>query len=401
MDRRAAKAWAGRVSARRIYLDHAATTPCRPEVVAAMAPLFADGGYNPSSQHAEGRRAREALDSARARVARLLRAKPREIVFTSGGSESDALAILGVARARRGDGRHAVTAATEHHAVLHAFDALRDDGWSVTVLPVDGEGRVSPRDFAAALRPQTVLASIMLANNEIGTLAPVAELATIARARGVVFHTDAVQAPGCVPLDAQEVGADLISLSAHKFYGPKGVGLLYVRDGTPLAPLVVGGGQEAGFRGGTENVAGIVGLAAGLELAVAETPHAANRMGSLRAAFEAAVVAAIPDAVVYGAGAERLPNISCVGFAGVDADALLARLDLDGIAVSRGSACASGSAEPSHVIAALGRGTDGPRGVIRFSLGRQTTAGEVEGVMAVLPLLVVETREYPAFVGTS
>jgi cysteine desulfurase len=388
------------VSGARIYLDHAATTPCRPEVVAAMTPLFTDGGYNPSSQHAEGRRARAALDDARERVARVLGAEPREIVFTGSGSEADSLAILGAAQARRGEGRHVVTAATEHHAVLRAFDALREDGWAVTILPVDAEGRISPADFASALRPDTVLASIMLANNEIGTIAPVAELASIARASGVVFHTDAVQAPGQVRVRADETGADLISLSAHKFYGPKGVGLLYVREGTPLAPLVLGGGQEAGLRSGTENVAGIVGLAVALELAVAEMPEVASRMGALRDALETGVLAALPDTVVYGGGAQRLPNNSNLGFEGVDAEALLVRLDLEGVAVSRGSACAAGSAEKSHVIAAL-EGTARRRGAIRFSLGRLTTRNEIESVITVLPGMVGQTREFPAFVGTS
>jgi cysteine desulfurase len=382
----------------RIYLDHAATTPCRPEVVAAMSPLFTDGGYNPSSQHAEGRRARAALDDARERVARVLGAKPREIVFTGGGSEADALAIVGVTRARRADGRHVVTAATEHHAVLRAFEALGEDGWSVTILPVDAEGRVSTSDFASALRSDTVFASIMLANNEIGTIAPVAELASIARAHGVVFHTDAVQAPGQVPLSAGE--ADLISLSAHKFYGPKGVGLLYVKEGTPLAPLVVGGGQESGRRSGTENVAGIVGLAVALELAVREMPEVPRRMAALRDALETGVLSALPDTAVYGGGAQRLPNNSSLGFEAVDASALLALLDLAGIAVSRGSACAAGSAEPSHVLAAVDP-APGRRGVIRFSLGRLTTQNEIESVITVLPGMVGRTREFPAFVGTT
>lgn len=388
------------MSTGRIYLDHAATTPCRPEVVAAMTPLLTDGGYNPSSQHLEGRRARAALDDARERVARVLGAKPREIVFTGGGSEADALAIMGVTRARRADGRHVVTAATEHHAVLRAFEALREDGWSVTILPVDAEGRVSTAGFASALRSDTVFASIMLANNEIGTIAPVAELASIARAHGVVFHTDAVQAPGQVPLSAGAVGADLISLSAHKFYGPKGVGLLYVREGTPLAPLVLGGGQEAGQRSGTENVAGIVGLAVALELAVREMPEVPRRIAALRDALETGVLSALPGTVVYGRGATRLPNNSSLGFEAVDADALLALLDLAGIAVSRGSACAAGSAEPSHVLAAVDP-APGRRGVIRFSLGRLTTRDEIESVITVLPGMVGRTREFPAFVGTT
>jgi cysteine desulfurase len=400
VDRRTTPARDAIVIPHRIYLDHAATTPCRREAVDAMTPLFSDVGYNASSLHAEGRRARAALDDARERVARLLGAMPREVVFTGGGSEADTLAILGVAHARQEEGRHVVTAATEHHAVLRSVDALRDEGWSVTVLPVDGEGRVSLEDFTSALRPDTVLASIMLANNEIGTIAPVAEMGATARRRGVVFHTDAVQAPGQIPLRVDALGADLVSLSAHKFYGPKGVGLLYVREGTPVVPLVLGGGQEAGLRSGTENVAGIVGLATALELTVREMPETVSRIAGLRDAFEAEILTRIPGAVVHGAGATRLPNNSNLGFVGVDAEALLARLDLEGIAVSAGSACAAGSTEPSHVIQSLGR-YDGPVGVIRFSLGRCTTQDEIEQVLAVLPGIVADTREFPAFVGTS
>ena len=382
----------------RIYLDHAATTPCRPEAVEAMLPALADGGYNPSSTHAEGRRARALLDGARARAAAAIGCRPREIAFTGSGTEADNIAIAGVAKARGAEGRHAVTAATEHHAVLHAFDALRDEGWEVTVLPVDGAGLVSAERFEAALRPETVLASIMLANNEIGTVAPVARLAAIAHARGVVFHTDAVQAPGLLPVDVAALGVDLLTLSAHKFYGPKGVGLLYIREGTPLAPVVHGGGQEFGLRSGTENVAGIVGLSVALELAVAEQPANEARIGALRDALQAGVLAAIPGVRVHGAGAPRLPNNLNLGIAGVDAQALLVRLDLEGIAASAGSACTAGSVKPSHVVAALGG--EAGEGVVRFSLGRLTTQAQVESVLGRLPGIVASMREFPAFVGT-
>lgn len=384
----------------RIYLDHAATTPCRPEVVAAMMPLFADDGFNPSSIHSEGRRARAALDEARARVAHLLGARAREIVFTGSGSEADNLALLGVARARRPEGRHVVTAATEHHAVLHAVDALREEGFEVTVLRVDGAGAVRPDAFEAALRDDTVLASIMLANNEIGTLAPIAELARIAHLRGVVFHSDAVQAPGQVPLDVDVLGVDVLSLSAHKFYGPKGVGALYVRSGTPIAPIVHGGGQEAGLRSGTENVAGIVGLATAFEFAVRELAQTAPRMAALRDRLEDGILQSIPGVVVNGAGAPRLPNNLNVGLTGIDAEALLVRLDLEGISASAGSACRAGANEPSHVVAALGR-TAPDFGVVRFSLGRKTSREEVEHVLARLPPIVAAVRSFPAFVGTS
>jgi len=383
----------------RIYADHAATTPVRPEVVAAMLAHFDQNGFNASSLHAEGRRAKATLDDARERVARALGTRPREIVFTGGGSEADNLAILGVARARRADGRHIVSAASEHNAVLHALDVLRDDGFEITILPVDAEGRIEPEAFAAALRPATVLASVMLANNELGTLHPIRALAALARERGVVFHTDAVQAPGRVPLDVAELGADLLSLSAHKFYGPKGVGVLYVRTGTPLAPLVVGGGQEAGLRAGTENVAGIAGLAAALEFAVADLPQEAARLVALRDHFEAGLRASVPGTRVNAADAQRLPNISSVAFDGVDATELLIRLDLEGVAVSSGSACAAGSTGPSHVLAAIGAPDWAARGTIRFSFGRLTRRQEVDALLAMLPWVIDSVRGVEPFVG--
>jgi cysteine desulfurase len=371
----------------RIYLDHAATTTVRPEVLAAMLPLFG-GGYNPSSIHAEGRAARAALDSARSSVARILGAAPREIVFTGGGSEADVLAIVGAARARAERGRHVVTTAIEHHAVLHAVDVLERDGWEITRLPVDGRGLVDPGAFAAVLTSGTTLASVMLANNEIGVIEPVAELARLARAAGVVFHTDAVQAAGWLPLDVEALGVDLLSLSGHKFSGPKGVGVLYVRGGTPLEPQIVGGGQEHGLRSGTENLAGIVGFARALELAEAERPEAAAQVGALRDRLEAGILAAIPDVVVNGAGAPRLPNNLSVAFGDVPSDVLLIRLDLEGIAVSAGSACAAGSLEPSHVAAALGLAPRHRLGVIRLSLGRTTTQAEVDDVLCRLPTVL-------------
>ncbi len=372
----------------RFYLDHAATTPARPEVVAAMAPLL--GGYNPNSLHAEGRAARAAVDGAREAVARVLGATPREIVFTGGGSESDVLAIVGAARAAAaaGRGRHVVTVATEHHAVLHAVDVLERDGWRVTRLPVDARGLVDPAAFAAALTPQTTVASVMLANNEIGVVQPVAELARVARERGVLLHTDAIQAPGWLPLDVDALGVDLLSLSAHKFHGPKGVGVLYVRRGTALEPLIVGGGQEHGLRAGTENVAGIAGFAVALTLADAERPVTAPRVAALRDRLEAGIVAAVPEVVVNGPGAPRLPGILSVAFAGVPSDALLIRLDLEGVAASAGSACAAGSLEPSHVAAAIGLGERHRCGVVRFSLGRYTTADEIDEVLRRLTAIM-------------
>jgi len=364
-----------------------------------MLPYFGTFGFNASSLHAEGRAARAALDGARASVAALLGAQPREIVFTGGGSEADTLAITGAAKAARARGRHVVTSPIEHHAVLHAVDVLREDGFEVTQVPLDEDGRVVPAAFEAALRPDTVLASIMLANNELGTLQPIESLARIARSRGVLFHCDAVQAPGRVPLDVRALDVDLLALSAHKFYGPKGVGLLYVRSGTPLVPLVVGGGQEAGLRAGTENVAGIVGFARALELAVAEMPAEVPRLAGLQDRFEAGVTS-LPGVRVNAAGAPRLPNVSSVAFEGVDAPTLLIRLDLEGVAASAGSACAAGSTEPSHVLAALDLPHWAKTGTVRFSFGKLTSGQDVERIVEMLPEILRAVRESAPDVGT-
>jgi cysteine desulfurase len=380
-------------SRRRIYVDHAATTPARAEVVEAMLPHLGELGFNPSSVYAEGRRAKAALDEARAGVARALGARPREIVFTGGASEANTLAIAGAARALRERRRHVVTSTIEHHAVLHAVEMLRDDGFDVTLVPVDDNGRVDLGEFASALRDDTALVSLMLANNEIGTLQPIAEIAELAHARGAVVHTDAVPALGRVPLDVRTLGVDLLTLASHKFYGPKGVGMLYVRSGTPLAAIVVGGGQEAGLRAGTENVAGIVGFAKALELAVTELEPEAARLRELRDRFEAGVLETIPGARVNAAGAARLPNVSSLAFSGVDAQALLVRLDLEGVAVSLGSACAAGSSEPSHVLAALGGPEWIRRATVRFSFGRLTGRQEVNDLLAMLPETIESVRD--------
>jgi cysteine desulfurase len=375
---------------RRIYLDHAATTAMRPEAVDAFR--AAAYGFNPSSLHAEGRAARAVVDEAREAVADVLGASPREIVFTGSGSEADVTAIVGAARATAARGKHVVTSAIEHHAVLHAVDVLERDGWRVTRLPVDADGVVDPERFARALTPQTTVASVMLANNEIGTIQPVARLAALARERGVLFHTDAVQAPAWLGVRVAELGVDLLALSGHKFEGPKGVGVLYVRRGTPLEPLVVGGGQEHALRAGTENVAGIVALAAALVLAEAERAGLVARVRALRDRLEAGILAGTPGVAVVGHRAPRLANVASVAFAAATSDALLMRLDLEGIAVSAGSACASGSLEPSHVIAALGLEEAYRPGVIRFSLGRTTSVEEVDEVLRRLPAVLASVR---------
>ncbi len=391
------------MTAPRSYFDHAATTPMRREAIDAMCSLLEGGGYNASALYAEGRAARAALDRARVTIAALVGAKPREIVFTSGGSEANTLAIVGTLRARPGGiaGAHIVTAATEHHAVLHAVDAMRDEGARVTVLGVDAQGRIDPAAFAAALEPETVLATIMLANNEIGTIAPIAELAALARARGVLVHADAVQAPGRLPLDVDTLGVDLLSISAHKCYGPKGVGALYVRAGTPLRAVVFGGPQEAGLRAGTENVAGIAGFAAAFAATEAERTREMPRLEALRDRLEREIVASIPGTALNAAAAPRLGTIASIAFDGVDAMELLVALDLAGISVSTGSACAAGAAERSHVLAALGAEAWIRRGTLRFSLGRQTSEQDVEDLTRMLPAAVAMGRVGSGNTGTS
>lgn len=369
------------MNSQRIYLDNAATTTVRAEVLDAMREVAADAEYNPSSLHAEGRRARAVLEDARRRVAAALGAFANEIVFTAGGTEADNLAIAGIA-ALAPSGAHLVACAIEHHGVLAPLERLRERGFEVTLLPVGRSGHVDPDAFEAALRPQTVLASVMYANNEIGTVQPVARLAAIARERGVRFHTDAVQAPAWLPVDVGRLGVDLLSLSAHKLGGPKGVGLLYVRRGVELAPVLDGGGQESGRRSGTQNVPGIVGFARAIELAVAERQQRAPVAAALRDRLEEAVRAA--GGRING-GEPRLPNVCNASFWGIDAPQMLIALDLAGVAVSAGSACTSGSLEPSHVLAALGGGPDAPAAGIRFSLGTQTSELEVERVAATLP----------------
>jgi cysteine desulfurase len=378
------------VNSNRIYLDCAATTPIRAEVITAMREAAADSEYNPSSLHTEGRRAATVLDAARQRVAAVLKVRRNEIVFTSSGTEANNLALLGVARAAR-PGAHILSTAIEHHAVLSTLDRLREEGCEVTVLPIGREGRIDIAEFEAALRPTTILASVMYANNEVGTVQPIAELARLAHARGVLFHSDAVQAPGWLPLEVGENGADLLSLSAHKCEGPKGIGVLCVRYGTPLNPILYGGSQEFGHRPGTPNVLGIAGAGVALELAAAERVERSPRVARLRDRLESGIRAAVPDVRVNGTE-PRLANNLNVSFAGADSASLLIALDLAGIAVSAGSACASGSLEASHVLAGMGLEPRWRRGAVRFSLGPTTSAAEIDRVLAVLPPIVAQHR---------
>ncbi len=376
----------------RIYLDHASTTSLSPEVFREMTPYLTEVFGNPSSIHSFGREAHRALDRARRTVAGLLGAGPQEIYFTSGGSESDNWAVFGTALARGERGGHVITSAVEHHAVLRACQALERRGFDVTYLPVDSLGRVDPEEVEKALRPDTFLISIMTANNEIGTLQPVREIGEIARSRGIPFHTDAVQAAGAMPLNVDDLRADLLSLSAHKFHGPRGVGVLYVRRGTRIDPLITGGAQERGLRAGTENLAGIVGLSKALEAASEGIPERNARVSALRDLLIRGIREQVPDAVLNGDPVRRLPGNAHFTFPDTDGEALLLRLDLAGIACSGGSACTSGSSEPSHVLEALGQPPALSKGGLRLTLGEENTEEEIREVLRVLPMIVRDLR---------
>jgi cysteine desulfurase len=368
----------------RVYLDHNATTPVDPRVLEAMLPFLRDDFGNPSSLHWYGQRARAAVEEARAEVAALVGADPAEIVFTAGGSESDNTALRGVKVKEPRLG--IVCSAIEHHAVLNTAKAMRDEGRPVGLAPVGESGVLDPDDLAARVDDRTSLVSVMLANNETGVVQPVAEAAAIARARGALVHCDAVQAAGKVPIDVRAVGVDLLTLSAHKLYGPKGVGCLYVRRGTPMAPLVRGGAQERNRRAGTENVAGVVGFGAAATLARQGLEAEARRVAALRDRLEARLLA-IPGARRNGEG-PRVPNTSNVSFEGLDAEALLIALDLEGIAASTGAACAAGGIEPSHVLRAMGLPPERVQSSLRLSLGRTTTQEEVEHAGDVIAAVV-------------
>jgi cysteine desulfurase len=378
---------------RTIYLDYNATTPLDPQVRAAMAPFLDEVFGNPSSVHHVGRRARALLDDARDRVARVLGSKPSEVVFTSGGTESNNLAIFGVARLRREQGRHIVTTAIEHHAVLHPCEYLRrKEGFDVTVLPVDGEGRVNPEDVRRALRPDTVLVSVMAANNEIGTLQPVADIGALCRERGVLYHTDAAQWFGKQPVTSiDQFQADLVSICAHKFHGPKGVGVLFVRSPLQPDPLLFGGGHENERRAGTENLAAIAGMAEAIERLVRTPVFDEQHLGPLAARLIARVDA-MEGVTFRGSRSHRLVNTVAFTVAGTDSMTLMAGLDIEGICASSGSACSAGSLEPSHVILALGAAPEEANALVRFSLGRGTTSAEIDHVERVLPGVIERAR---------
>jgi cysteine desulfurase len=377
-----------------IYLDHSATTAVDPRVLAAMTPFWTESYGNPSSIYGLGRKAAAALEGARTRVATLLNCQPGEIVFTSGGTESDNLALRGVGLVQAGRGRrHIVTTPIEHHAVLHtAADLVEHFDFDVTYLPVDGHGLVDPAAVAAAIRADTALISVMAANNEVGTVESIAEIGAIARQHGVPFHTDAVQAAGHLPLDVTSLNVDLLALSAHKFYGPKGVGLLYIRRGVKVQPLQTGGGQERGRRSGTENVANVVGMAHALELVQSELPASASRLSALRERLASGLLERIPDAEITGHPVQRLPGHLSLIIHGVEAEGVLIALDLAGVAASSGSACTSGAPTASHVLTAMGFTSADAMGALRLTLGRENTEADVDFVIDRLPEIVARVR---------
>lgn len=374
-----------------IYLDHAATTPVRREVLEAMLPYFSEHWGNPSSIYAAGRRARQALDESRETIARAIGAKPREIVFTSGGTESDNLAVKGIAWAASARGRHIVTSSIEHHAVLHACQVLERSGFEVTYLPVDRWGLVDLDELAAAIGEHTVLVSIMAASNEVGTVQPIAEIGAICRERRIAFHTDAVQAAGTMPLDVNELGVDMLSLGAHKLYGPKGIGALFVRQGTQLLPQMQGGAQERQRRAGTENVPLAVGFARAMELAAEDREIERARQAGLRDRLIAALTA-MDGVELTGHPSRRLSNSASVVIDGVEGGDLIAALDVAGIAASTGSACTSGSLEPSHVLLAMGIAPQLAHGSLRLTVGRGTTSDEVERTIGAVREAVTRLR---------
>lgn len=376
-----------------IYLDHAATTAVDPRVVEAMLPYFTETYGNPSSLYRLAAESKGAIDRSRATVAEILGARPSEIIFTSCGTESDNLALRGAALAARARGNHIITTPIEHHAVGHTCEQLASAlGFEVTYVPVDRHGLVDPDDIGRAITPRTVLISVMYANNEIGTVEPIAEIGRIARRRGIVFHTDAVQAAGSLPLDVDALGVDMLALSGHKFYAPKGVGVLYVRRGTPMLPTQTGGGQEGGRRAGTENVPYIVGLATALRLAYDQLDAETTRLKALRDRLISGVLGRIPDARLTGHPTRRLANNASFVFAGVEGESILLQLDMAGVAASSGSACASSEEGPSHVLRAIGLDPIEARGSLRLSLGRENTLADVDYVIDVLPDIMQRLR---------
>jgi len=372
-----------------IYLDNNATSPVVPEVLDAMLPFFKSKFGNASSIHAVGREARQALEDSRETIAGILGASNKEcICFTGSGSEADNMAVRGVARAFHKKGKHIVTSAIEHHAVLNTCKDLEEDGFEITYVKPDGTGLISAESVASALRSDTILVSIMHANNEVGTINPITDIANIVKSRGILFHTDAVQSFCKVPFTVDTLRADMLSISAHKIHGPKGVGALYIREDVPLKPLIFGGSQENGRRAGTENIAGIVGLAKAAQLSSNNMKTSTRIMKTLRDKLEKGLLGKIPHAKLNGHPVQRLPNTLNVSFPFIESESLVLDLDLKGVAVSSGSACSSGSGDPSHVLLAMGIAHEVCRGSLRFSLGAQNTEEEIDVVLNIMPAIV-------------
>lgn len=377
---------------KRIYLDNAATTRVAPEVIEAMLPCFVQTYGNANSLHSYGLQAKDAIEAARRRIADFINADAEELVFTGSGTESNNTVLKGVALARKDKGNHIITTAIEHHAILEPLHFLEKQGWSITYLPNDEAGLVAPDDLKKALTDRTILVSVMHANNEIGTIEPVRELGAICREAGVYFHTDAVQTFGHVPIDVKEMNIDLLSASAHKLYGPKGIGLLYIRRGIEMTPLLQGGDQERKRRASTQNTPAIAGFGKAVELAASEMATEAVRQANLRDKLISALLQAVPESTLNGHPTFRLPNNANLSFAYVEGETVLLHLDMEGIAVSTGSACTSSSPDPSHVLTACGLASEFSHGSVRFSLGRMTTEEEIDHVIKVLPPIIARLR---------
>lgn len=377
---------------RKVYLDNAATTALSPRVLEAMLPYFTQHYGNPSSVHAFGREAKQGLDKARDQVAKALHCDPSEVIFTGCGTESDNTVLLGVAQRYGDKGKHIITTNVEHHAILHTCEYLEKQGYSVTYLPVDQDGLVTAEQVAAAIRPDTILVSIMFANNEVGTIMPIQEIGAVCKEKGVLFHTDAVQAVGHIPVDVQAMHIDMLSLSAHKFHGPKGVGALYCRKGIRLPSYIMGGAQEKGRRAGTENVAGIVGLGAAIELATEQLEENRAKMTALRDRLMTGIQARISEVKLNGHPTNRLPNNVNFSFKYIEGESILLMLDMNGIAASSGSACTSGSLDPSHVLLALGLPHEIAHGSVRLTLGDETTEEDIDYTIDVLEKTVARLR---------
>jgi len=377
----------------RVYLDFNATTPVEPAVLDAMLPYFSGEFANAASIHTPGQRARAAVETAREQVAALIGARPQEIVFTSGGTESDNHAIFGIVEASGGREKYVITTAIEHEAVLNTCQALEKQGVRVTYLPTDREGLIDLDDLRRAVRPETILITIMHANNELGTVQPLEEIGRVAKEADVYFHTDAVQSAGKIPIDVSKLQLDLLSVSGHKLYAPKGIGALYVRGGTRLRQLLYGGHHQRGFRPGTENVAGIVGLGKAAEIARKSLAEDALRVSVLRDKLQQGLLQRVPQSRVNSGSAPRTPNTTNIVFPGVEGEALLIALDLKGLACSTGAACSSGAVEPSHVLTAIGLPAEEARASLRFSLGRHTASADIDFALNVVPAAVAQLRE--------